>query len=121
MDYVDGVLLVNPQNLRYVTVVEYANALGLINGCYLCVKFCPYNPKKTSVKQRIIRGIIGAIGVIILFKFLYSYIFMNYIRIKYAILIAFLTGIVITLIYPIIFTKLEKWKIRKNKYSSLFD
>ncbi len=108
MDYIDGVLLVNPQNLRYVTAVEFANALGLINGCYLCAKFCPYNPQKASLKQRIIRGIIGAIGAIILFKFLYSYIFINCIRIRYAMLMTFLMGIVITLIYPIIFTKLEK-------------
>ena len=107
MDYVSGALLVNPQNLKYVTVVNFGYALGLINGCYLCAAFCPYNPGESSVKQRIIRGIAGAVGIIILLKFLFGYIFMNCIRIRYAVSITFLTGLAITLIYPVIFTKLE--------------
>ena len=108
MDYVSGTLLVDPQRLKYNTIVEYGNALGLINGCYLCAGLCPYNPKEASVKQRIIRGIIGAIIVIILCKFLFNYVIMNCLRIRYAISITFIMGIIITLIYPIIFTKLIK-------------
>ena len=108
MDYIDGVLLVNPQNLKYVTAVEFGYALGLINGCYLCRRFCPYNPQDVSVKQRILRAIIGAFGVIILSKGVFGYIMMNCIRIRYALSITFLLGIIITLIYPVIFTKLLK-------------
>ena len=108
MDYVNGTLLVNPQKLRYVTVVEFGYALGLINGCYLCARFCPFNPKDVSVKQRVIRGIIGAIGVVILLKFIFGYILMNIIRVRYALSVTFLLGIIITLIYPVIFTKLIK-------------
>ena len=36
LDYVSGTLLVDPQKLRYVTIVEFGAALGIINGCYLC-------------------------------------------------------------------------------------
>jgi len=118
MDYISGILLVDPQKLRYVNVVEFGYALGLINGCYLCRRYCPFNPKNVSVKQRVIRGLIGAIGIIILTKFLFGYILMNCVRIRYALTITFLIGITITLIYPIIFTKLtEKFNhsISKSK------
>ncbi|MBR1424762.1 phosphatase PAP2 family protein [bacterium] len=115
MDYVSGILLVDPQKLRYVNVVEFGYALGLINGCYLCKRYFPFNPKDSSVKQRVIRGLIGAIGIIILTKFLFGYILMNCIRIRYALTITFLIGITITLIYPIIFTKLtEKYNHSKS-------
>ena len=108
MDYVSGTLLVDPQKLRYVTIVEFGYALGLINGCYLCRSFCPFDPKDVSVKQRIIRGIIGSIILILLLKFVFGYIMMNIIRVRYALSITFLMGIIITLIYPVIFTKLIK-------------
>lgn len=108
MDYVSGTLLVNPQKLKYNTVIEFGNALGLINGSFLCARFCPFDPKEVPLKQRVIRGIIGAIGLIIMLKFIFSYIFMNCIRIRYALSITFLIGIMITLIYPVIFTKLIK-------------
>ncbi len=108
MDYVSGELLVNPQKLRYVTVVEFGYALGLINGCYLCARYCPFEPKDVPVKQRIIRGIIGAIGIIILLKYIFGYILMNCIKIRYAFLVTFFLGIIITLIYPVIYTKIIK-------------
>ncbi len=108
MDYVSGALLVDPQKLKYLTVVEFGYALGLINGCFLCAGFCPYNPQETPVKQRIIRGILGALIIIVLLKFALSYIIMTGIRIRYAIFATFFIGIIITLVYPLIFTKLIK-------------
>lgn len=108
MDYVSGTLLVNPQNLRYVNVVEFGYGLGLINGCYLCRRFCPFDPKDTPLKQRIIRGIVGTIGIILLLKFAFGYILMNIMRIRYALPATFLIGFTITLIYPFIFTKIIK-------------
>ncbi len=107
MDYISGVLLVDPQNLRYVNVVEFGYSLGLINGCYLCRRYFPYNPKDASIKQRIIRGLIGAVLVIILTKFGFGYVMMNCVRIRYALSVTFLIGFIITLIYPVIFTKVE--------------
>ena len=108
IDYVCGTLLVNPQKLKYVNIVEFGYSLGLINGCYLCRRFFPYNPKDVSVKQRIIRGIIGTILVIILLKFIFGYIIMNCIKVQYALSITFLLGLIITLIYPVIFTRMIK-------------
>ena len=107
MDYISGELLVNPQKLKYVTVTAYGYALGLINGCYLCRRYLPFNPKEASVKIRIIRGILGAIGTVLLIKFVFGFIFMNYLRMRYAAPLAFLTGLAVTLIYPVIFTNAE--------------
>jgi len=107
-DYVAGQLLVNPEGLKYDTLMVYGYSLGLINGCYLCARFCPFNPKDTPLKSRIIRGIIGTAGTIILIKFALNYILMNSIKTLYALSAVFLIGITITLIYPIIFTKLKK-------------
>ncbi len=107
MDYVSGELLVNPQKLKYVTIIVYAYSLGLFNGCCLCKRFFPFNPQEVSVKRRIIRGIIGGVGIILLHKFIFEYIFMNVIDLKLASLLLFAVGISITLIYPLIFTKLK--------------
>ena len=110
MDYVSGVLLVNPQNLRYVNVVEFGYSLGLINGCYLCRRYFPFNPKDTPLKHRILRGFVGSVLVIILCKFGFNYIIMNCIRIRYVLTLTFLIGFIITLIYPMIFIKIENKK-----------
>lgn len=110
MDYVSGELLVNPQKLKYVTVVVYSYALGLINGCFICRRYFPFNPKDVTLKRRIIRGIIGSICVILLLKSIFGYIMMNSVQLRYVILINFLAGIFLTLIYPIIFTKFKNFK-----------
>lgn len=105
LDYINGELLVNPQKSIYVTIVVYSYALGLINGCFLCRRFFPFNPKDASIKQRIIRGIVGSIGIILLLKYVIAYLFMNTIATKLAIFLMFLVGLFVTLIYPVIFRK----------------
>ena len=105
IDYVAGKILVDPQGLKYDAMVTYSFSLGLLNGCFLCAKYAPFNPKEASLKTRIIRGLVGSFGTFILLKFAFNYVLMNYIKLPYAISLAFLMGIVITLAYPIIFTK----------------
>lgn len=107
MDYVSGELLVNPQNLKYITIVVYAYSLGLINGCYLCKRFFSFNPKDVSLKKRVIRGIVGAIGLILLHKIVLEHIFMGSLDLKLVIIPMLLIGMFITLIYPVIFNKLK--------------
>ena len=109
IDYVSGKILVNPQGLKYVTSILYGYALGIINGCFLCRRFCPFNPADVSVKRRIIRGLIGAVGIIVLLKTLIQYFFINSSDVKLATLLMFAMGITVTLIYPIIFTSLKKF------------
>ena len=111
IDYVSGKILVDPYGLKYEALILYAQALGLINGCFLCAKFVPYNPKETPIKQRIARGIIGAIIIILSLKFGFKYVLMNSLGIPHAMSLAFLIGITLTLIYPVIFTKLKMLKI----------
>ncbi len=108
IDYVSGELLVNPQKSIYVTSVVYGYALGLINGCFLCRRFFPFNPKEGTLKNKIIRGIIGTILLLLLLKFVLEYIIMNTLSIKIAISIMFIMGLFVTLIYPVIFKKFQK-------------
>ena len=113
IDYADGELLVNPQKSIYVTFAVYAFVLGLLNGCFICRKYFPFNPKEAPLKNRIIRGLIGGAGIIAILKFIVAYIIMNGLSLTTACPVMFATGIFITLIYPIIFTKIEKFSQNK--------
>lgn len=108
IDYVSGELLVNPQKTIYVTSVVYGYALGLINGCFLCRRFFPFNPKEGTLKNKIIRGIIGTILLLLLLKFVLEYIIMNTLSMRIAISMMFIMGLFVTLIYPVIFKKFQK-------------
>ncbi len=107
-DYISGELLVDPQKLKYVTLVVYAFSLGIINGCFLCAKFCPFNPKDASVIRRIARGITGSIFLILMSQFIVKPIIINIIDIKIGVTLMFLVGLSVTLFYPLIFTRLNK-------------
>lgn len=106
IDYVDGKLLVDPLRMKYKILINYAQSLGLLNGAFICAKFFPFNPKDVPSKNRVIRGVIGSIGIIILLRFVFEYI-KSSVKIYYAVPLSFLIGITITLIYPVIFTKLK--------------
>ena len=108
MDYVNGKLLVDPLKQIYITFVVNGYTLGLINGVFLCRRFFPFEPKEVSVKRRVWRGIIGAIGIITIMKCVMEFVVMNTINLKIALLLTFSIGILITLIYPIIFTNYRK-------------
>ena len=107
IDYIDGELLVDPYKSIYVTIVVYGFILGLINGCYACRKFVPFDPKEVSIKRRIIRGVVGTVVTIALLKLVMVPIFMNIINLKIAIPLTFLSGITLTLVYPFIFKRLK--------------
>ena len=106
MDYVSGELLVDPERLKYNTAVVYAYSLGLINGCYLCRRFIPFNPKEVSVIRRIIRGIVGGTITILLLKYVLETVIMNQMHFIIAVIPMFIVGFIITFIYPLIFSKL---------------
>ena len=108
VDYVDGKLLVDPLKQIYITFVVNGYTLGLINGTFLCRRFFPFNPKEASAKRRIWRGIIGTIGILTLIKLAMEYVIMNTIDLKIAFSLMFTVGLLITLIYPIIFTNYRK-------------
>ena len=108
LDYVNGELLVNPVKQIYTMIVCYGYALGLINGAFLCRRFLPFNPKEGSKTIRFIRGLIGGVFVIILLREVLQPIFFNLIDFKLAFISAIVIGLLITLVYPIIFTFIEK-------------
>lgn len=111
MDYVSGELLVDPQKLKYNSVIVYSYALGLLNGCFLCRRFFMFEPKEVSVKRRILRGFLGILAVILLLKYVLEYFIMNVADLKSGVISMFLTGLFVTLIYPVIFTKIKKLHI----------
>ena len=111
IDYVMGKILVDPQILKYDTLVVYGYSLGLINGCFLCARFSPFNPKETPVKQRIIRGIIGSVFTFLILKYAFKYVMLTQLKTQYALTITFFMGIIITFVYPVIFTRFKKLKI----------
>jgi hypothetical protein len=108
MDYIQGELLVDPVKTIYVTTVIYGYLLGLLNGCFLCRRFFPFNPKNVSVKNRVITGIIGGIVIVLMLKCIIGHIIMNVLSLAYSFPVMFICGIFITLIYPIIFQNIDK-------------
>lgn len=108
MDYIDGELLVNPEKSIYVTIVVYSYILGMLNGCFLCRRFFPFNPKEAPIKNRIIRGVIGGLIIAFALKDTISYVIMNELPLLIAIPIMITAGLFITLIYPIIFRHFDK-------------
>ena len=107
LDYVCGKLLVDPYKSVYVTIIIYGFALGLLNGLFFCRRFCPFDPKQSSVRSRIIRGLIGCAGVILL-KYILEYSIMNVTPLRFTVPSMFTVGMAITLFYPLIFTFTEK-------------
>ena len=114
IDYISGELLVNPQKQLYVAFVTYGYALGLINGCLLCARFSPFNPKDDSVKNRAIRGIIGSIALILSLKTAQTNLFINAASLRIAVPVLFLIGLFVTLIYPLIFIKISNFLKRND-------
>lgn len=104
-DYVNGKLLVNPAKAKYIAVVYSGWILGILNGIYLCARFFRFNPKNGSLRNKIIRGIIGATVLYIILHYVQIYFFEGEADYKLTMISMFLSGFFITAIYPFIFTK----------------
>lgn len=109
LDYVNGKLLVDPQKAIYVSVVYIAWVSGLINGVLLCKRFVNFDAKKGSTKAKVVRGIVGALTFCGLFYVIENYFLHNIQPYKTTCHFMFFTGIYITLIYPLIVSKLQKY------------
>ena len=114
VDYVNGEILVNPEGLKYHTIVLFAYALGLINGCFLCRRFCPFEPKDVSPKRRIVRGIVGTVILILMLKYIFEYVVMNHVNCTMAVILMLFVGVTVTLIYPVIFSANKLARKRKK-------
>ncbi len=108
MDYISGKLLVDPQKAIYSVVVIYGYIMGLLNGCFLCRRFFPFNPKDLPLKNRILIGAIGGIFIVSVLRIAVGYIILNQTALAVAMPVMLLTGLFITLIYPIIFQHFNK-------------
>lgn len=109
MDYVNGELLVDPISFANSTIKIYGYLLGLINGCFLCRRFFPFNPKNVPVKKRLIVGLIGGIYIVTLARLAVINIFiLNKLPVYGGFACLFLAGLFVTLIYPLIFRYIDK-------------
>lgn len=106
-DCISGQLLVDPLRFKYLMATTFGYSLGIINGCILCRILIPFNPQEASLKNKIVRGVIGGVIILLLLKYMITYIAVNISDFKIAFLLEFIMGIFITLIYPFIFTKLK--------------
>ena len=108
LDYINGKLLVDPKHAIYLTTLYSGWIMGIFNGVFLCKRFFPFDAKQGSLKNKIIRGVIGVIILLIIFYGINKYIFNEIWTYHVAFFILFVIGLFITAIYPFIFTKINK-------------
>ena len=108
IDYIDGQLLVDPKKSIYLTFAVFSYVLGLINGCFICRKYFPFDPKQSSVKTRVARGLFGGVVTVVLLKYIVNHVILAGVNLSVAVSSMVFAGLLVTLIYPVIFTKTEK-------------
>lgn len=109
IDYYDGKILVNPIKAVYISVIYIAWVAGMFNGAILCKRFLNYDAQKGSIKAKIIRGLLGALTFSGLFYVIENYFLHSVQDYKLAFMMMIFTGFYITLIYPYIIMKLQKY------------
>lgn len=114
LDYVNGKLLVNPYHARYVAILFCGWVMGLINGVLLCKRFFPFDAKKGSLLIRFLRGIIGALIFCCIFYPVNNFFIIHESRFRIGLPSMFVMGFFITAIYPLIFTKVEKFLLKSK-------
>ena len=115
MDYVDGQLLVSPNEMRMSAFPKFGLFLGIFTGLFLNHRFIHFDGSKGSLLQKIIISVIG-IPVFYLIYFNFCEFLLNYIEKKYAWFISSFSVIFFaTVIYPIIIIFVRKFIAGKNK------
>ena len=106
MDYINGKLLVNPDRAIHIAFLYFGWLLGLLNGAFLCKRFFPFDASKGSVKEKIIRGVVGVILLLWLFSYIQTYLLNSQQSLRITFGLSFFVAFFITAIYPLIFTKI---------------
>ena len=115
IDYANGEVLVNPYNALHTSVMFYGYVLGLMNGAFICRRFFPFEADSGSIKTRVIRGLVGTIGLLYLLNKPLQYILDSGYSNKMSVLLTFICGFLLTAGYPFIFSNVEKYFCKKNK------
>ncbi len=105
LDYVNGKLLVSPMKAKYIAVVYTGWIMGILNGVYLMARFFPFNPKEGTVRNRVLRSVIGSVILYVMLHYIQIYFFEGEQGYKITFISMMLAGLFITCIYPMIFTK----------------
>ena len=116
IDYVNGKLIVNAITSIKVYIVCVGFALGLLDGVIICQKYFPFSTKSISVLTRFLRGIFGIILLCGIFQFVENYCFKLIFDNKMTLILTFLSGFMITGVYPFVFRTVENLlSIKTNK------
>jgi len=110
VDYVDGKLLVNPYHSIQITIFCHGCISGILSGLCICRRYFPFDSKEGSLLSKILRGTIGSVFIIFLFKTGVNTFFSGPCDYKIVFALSFFSGFFITAIYPFIFSKLLKLK-----------
>jgi hypothetical protein len=117
IDYLNGVLLVNPTGAKYISVIYIGWALGYLNGAVLCRKFFPFEAKDACIQVKIARSVVGALFFIFFNHITQNYIIGHNVHYRYVLPYTFFVGFFVTAIYPFIFTKLPNTECVKKIFS----
>ena len=108
MDYVDGKLLVDPCGAKHVCIVYFSYFLGLLDGAMLSRRFFPFETENITKKVRVVRGIVGAIILMLLVRGVLQAIFNGSQDFKLELVLSFIIGISLTAGYPMLFPLIDK-------------
>ena len=114
IDYLNGKMLVDPYQARYVSIMLCGWVLGLMNGIFTCKRFFPFDAKSGTLKSKILRGLIGGIILVFLLYPVNEYFMLNICRYRICISCMFMLGFFVTAIYPLIFSNIEKLLLKKE-------
>ena len=117
MEYINGILLVDPKKAIYNTFVYYGWTMGLLNGVMLCRRFFPFDAGKGSLGIKILRGVVGVVCFFFAMRYM-DYNFWTEIHdYKLTFSLFFIIAFFVTAIYPLIFCAIEKtfFKTKQQK------
>ena len=108
MDYVDNVLLVDPIHSITAFFNCYGFALGLINGAFLLRRFSSFEASMGSAIEKGLRGLIGAILIIVLIHVTKDFKATHEVGIAIVFLLSFINAFFISAIYPMLCVLVNK-------------
>ena len=115
-DYVDGVLLINPDKAIHNSFIYYGWTMGLINGVMLCRRFFPFEADLGNLLIKILRGLVGAGCTFLAIRYVDIHFWLQIHDYRLTFSVFFAIAFFVTAIYPMIFSAIEKtfFKAAKN-------
>ena len=107
MDYIDGVLVVDPKHPLQGTFFGFGYALGLLNGAFLSKIFFPFEASCGTILSKTLRFIIGAVIIVFVLNNVMGFVFNSIDNFTAVFAAPFILGFFITAVYPLIFKSIK--------------